>query len=228
MDGADANVTQILLGMFIIEHDEGNQDDEDLLLPSAAVEVGDLRGFFTLLQEISLRPDFFQLGNQDFLLRYRFTRLQMCWIHTALAFPPSFSAPCRTTWSNMEGLLIMLRKLAFSARLSDLCTEFGRSTSSLLKISNILMVWVWNRWGQLLTNPFAQHFFTADQVTGYMEAIANKTDVNLPSGASLMGPFAPFAAQSGTSGNFTMGTSEHTIDTGRYSKFNVLTQLTLH
>ena len=132
--GADGNMTEIMLGLFVMEHDKGNLDDEDMLFLSVAVEVGNSRGFLTLPLEIPARPDLFLLGDKEFLIRYRFIRRQVCWIHTALAFPPSFSAPCRTTWSSMEGLLILLRRLAFPARLSELCTEFGRSTSSLSKI----------------------------------------------------------------------------------------------
>ena len=128
--GADGNMTEIILGMFVMEHEERNLDDEDLLLLSVAVEVGDSRGFLTLPLEIPARPDLSLLGDKEFLIWYRFTRRQVCWIQTALAFPASFSAPCRTTWSSMEGLLILLRRLSLPARLSELCTEFGRSTSS--------------------------------------------------------------------------------------------------
>ena len=189
--GADGNMTEIMLGLFVMEHDEGILDDEDLLLLSVALEVGDSRGFLTIPLEIPARPDLFVLGDKEFLIRYRFTRRQVCWVHTALDFPPSFSAPCRTTWSSMEGLLILLRRLTFPARLSELCTEFGRSTSSLSKISNIMLAWVWSRWGQLLTNPFGQPFFSADRVTGYGEAIARKMNVDLPVWGFIDGTVRP-------------------------------------
>ena len=67
--GADGNMTEIMLGLFVMEHDEGNLDDEDLLLLSVAVEVGDSRGFLTLPLEIPARPDLFLLGDKEFLIR---------------------------------------------------------------------------------------------------------------------------------------------------------------
>ena len=79
----------------------------------------------------------------------------------------------------MEGLLILLRRLCYPNHLSGLCGEFGRLKSSLLKISDGMLLWVWNRWGNLLTQPFQQPFFTADRVEEYVEAISRVTNVNL-------------------------------------------------
>ena len=54
-----------------------------------------------------------------------------------------------------------------------------------------MLGWVWSRWGQLLTNPFGQPFFSADRVTEYVEAIARKTNVDLPVWGFIDGTVRP-------------------------------------
>ena len=58
----------------------------------------------------------------------------------------------------MEGLLVILRRLAYPAHLRDLCEEFGRSKPLLSLILNQTKIWLWNRRGDLLLDPFSKVF----------------------------------------------------------------------
>ena len=73
-----------------------------------------------------------------------------------MQIPDDFRSPCRTMWFGLDGLLIVLRRLAYPARLADLVSEVGRSEAVLSLIFNTMLGWISTRWGHVISNPFAQ------------------------------------------------------------------------
>ena len=63
--------------------------------------------------------------------------------------------------------------------IADLKSEFGRSKAVLSLILNTMLLWLWQRWGHLVTDPFNQPYFTAGRVAGYSQATARTTGVKL-------------------------------------------------
>ena len=98
---------------------------------------------------------------------------------TFFQMPPRFTGPCRTSWSSLEGLLVLLRRLSYPARLGDLCEEFGRSKPVLSLIFNTMLQWVWERYSGTLMDPFTRPYFTQERITRYTEAVARKVGVQL-------------------------------------------------
>ena len=82
------SLAESFLGLLVVDHDEGNLDDEDLVVLTLTTEFGDARGFLCLPQEIPARPNLFALADAEFLDRFRFTQRQIVAIHNALDMPP--------------------------------------------------------------------------------------------------------------------------------------------
>eukprot|EP00117_Sycon_ciliatum_P001173 scpid84873/ scgid1579/ len=169
----------VLCCLFLLAHDEGDLDDEELLMLIGGVELCAARGLLVGPQEIGIRLDFNLLDDDVCLRQFRFTHRQLEELFIALQVPHRFRAPCRTTWNGMEGLLILLRRLAYPDRLGMLCEEFGRSKPVLSLIINSMLMWIWERWGGLLENPFAQPYFTQGRIQAYVRAISAKVGVHL-------------------------------------------------
>ena len=126
-----------------------------------------------------------------------------------MQIPDEFRSPCRTKWFGLNGLLIVLRRLAYPARLADLVSEFGRPEAVLSLIFNTMVGWIWTRWGNVLSNPFAQPYFTASRTASYAKAVRQKSSVNLDVWGSLMEPSAQYVGQAYINGCFSMGISAY-------------------
>ena len=175
----ESECAQLLCGLLVVDHDDGHLDDEELILLVTAVEFADARCLLLPLLEIPGRIDLSSLNDAECKLKFRFTRRQICCVHEALQVPDRFRLPCRQVWSGMEGFLVLLRRLCYPNRLDDLCREFGRSKAALSLIFNRMLVWIWERWGRLVTNPFQQPYFTQALLDDYSTTIGASTSIDL-------------------------------------------------
>ena len=86
-------------------YSEGTLDEEEYILLSLGLELGDARSYFALPQEIPVRP-LLALDETTFLSRFRFTEPQVEAIHGALALPADFErkrhAPGRVVNTDRE------------------------------------------------------------------------------------------------------------------------------
>ena len=119
------------------------------------------------------------LDEETCLRRFRFTSPEIRRLYDALHVFPNYTAPCRTSWTGMEGLLVLLRRLTWPSRLGDLCEEFGRSTAVLSTIFNHMLSWLCETWGDVITNPFEKPFFTQERVASYRATIEREAGVDL-------------------------------------------------
>ena len=148
--------TQLLLALLLVEHEDGNLDEEELLLFVHGI-MPDLPG--NLIQSIGNHLVFERIDRQTCIRRFRFTKPQVLELVHRLGLPDVMRSPSQHSWTGLEGLLVVLRRLSYPGRLGELCEEFGRSKSALSIVFNFTLLWIYNRWDGLLTNPFTRPFF---------------------------------------------------------------------
>ena len=166
-----------LRSLLLLSHENGEIDEEELLLLLVALEDDAYTASLPLLQYIGPRLCLDDLDEETCLRRFRFQRRELYQLRDALNMPFEFSSPCRSSWSSIEGLLVLLRRLTYPARLGDLCEEFGRSKAGLSIVFNYTLLWIWETWGDLITEPLTKPYLTAERVASYEDAIRRKSGV---------------------------------------------------
>ena len=81
---------------------------------------------------------------------FRFDKAGLNELSVAMRMPESFQAPNRTKFSRIEGLCVLLRRLAYPNRLEDLSPLFGRTKFELSNIFSTTMAYVYNEYTPLL------------------------------------------------------------------------------
>jgi hypothetical protein len=114
-----------------------------------------------------------ELEEDECIAEFRFKKTDIPDLAAALKIPDVFYCPQGTICYGLEGLCIMLRRLAYPCRLSDLVPRFGRPMPELSMIFNEVISFVYKRhnprikqWNNLLLNP--------TQLERYATAITNK------------------------------------------------------
>ena len=191
MDSCDG--CDILGALLLVAHDDGDLDDDDLLVLAAMEEFASARGLLRIDFSLHLgnRLHLSSLDDEMCSSRFRFTRKQIEELMIGMQIPDEFRSPCRTKWFGLDGLLIVLRRLAYPARLADLVSEVGRSEAVLSLIFNTMLGWISTRWGHVLSNPFAQPYFTASRIASYARAVRQKSSVNLDVWGFIDGTVGP-------------------------------------
>lgn len=117
-------------------------------------------GFFLYLTE-GLNPiphrnySWFKLenySNEECVLNFRFTKADVIHLANALRLPGRFVCKNGTVASKLEGLCMLLRRLAYPNRLTDMVQMFGRSKSELSMVINSALDFVFNQHHSLLNN----------------------------------------------------------------------------
>ena len=165
-----------LCAVLLIAHDGGDIDDEELLLLLQALEE-DLSGpsHHVLGPRLCLRT----LDDQTCQLRFRFSSAEVMELCHALRIPEKMVGPSRVSWTGLEGVLVVLRRLTYPCRLGELSYEFGRSMPDLSRIFNETLVWIWRRWGGHLQDPFTKAYFTPARLQAYRTAVYEKCGIDL-------------------------------------------------
>ena len=172
----DREEQDLLVALLLLSHDEGDIDHDEFLLLLVVLEEGNP---CPLNQAIGRRLCFDLLDEETCLRRFRFSKDQLTELCQLLRLPDKMNAACRTTWSGLEGLLVVLRRLCYPNRLGDLCEEFGRSKGVLSLIFNVTLVWIYQQWGGLMENPFQRPFLSNWRLHEYRTAIHRRTGIDL-------------------------------------------------
>ena len=120
---------------LIIGHEQGLLSDEELLL---------------LLEEnSSKKPEFSyekyerfsieRIEEPECMSEFRVEKKDLPQLADALRLPDTFHCNQRTTADKSEGLCILLRRMSFPCRYSDMLARFGRPVPELSMISNTVM-----------------------------------------------------------------------------------------
>lgn len=91
----------------------------------------------------------------------------------ALQIPATFKCPQGTVCSGMEGLCLMLKRLAYPCRYFDLISTFARPIPELCMITNTVLDWIYNVHGFRLTS-WNQPFLSPANLQEYANAITRQ------------------------------------------------------
>ena len=154
---------------LIIAHEQGLLSDEELLL--------------LLEEDSSKNPEFShekyarfsieRIEEPESMSEFRVEKKDLPQLADALRLPDTFHCNQRTTAEKLEGLCILLRRMSFPCRYSDMLARFGRPVPELSMISNTVMNYIYDihghklcQWNHDILNP--AYFDT------YTDAISNK------------------------------------------------------
>ena len=90
-----------------------------------------------------------------------------------LQLPNSFRCHQRTTADKLEGLCILLRKMSYPCRYSDMIPRFGRPVAELSMITNNVMDYIYDVHGHRLTE-WNNDILNPGLLEMYADAVAQK------------------------------------------------------
>lgn len=137
--------------------------DEELLLlaeDESGLEDEELLGFYLYFTELPPliphrnypRFDLNKFSDEECLLNFRFEKVDVLHLVGALRLPDKFVCLNGTVAGAIEGLCVLLRRLSYPNRLTDMITMFGRSKTELSMIFNNVVDFVFAQHHSLLTN----------------------------------------------------------------------------
>ena len=91
----------------------------------------------------------------------------------ALQLPEKFICHQRTTADNIEGLSILLRRMAFPCRFSDMIPRFGRPVAELSMIYSEVLNFIYDAHGHKLTQ-WNHDLLNPQSLESYADAISSK------------------------------------------------------
>lgn len=162
---------EVVLENVIVRRDP-NRLDNNLI---RRIILGDI--FEMPVFEVVEIPDFDLNDIEDKFVKpfFRFQREDILRLARALRIPNNIrtrSGHCVST--GVEGLCILLRRLAYPNRLGDLENIFKRSPAALSEISNFMANYIYESYGHLLENIGQLSWINREQLDHYAQAISTK------------------------------------------------------
>ena len=151
-------------------HDDGDIDDEELLLLMPIHR----RNLHVGLPYSSYdRFDIFDMREDECEVEFRFKKEDIFRLAAALQLPNTFKCQNGVVVDNVEGLCIALKRFAYPCRYVDLIPRFGRPISQLCMVSNLVVDHIIDRFGYLLTS-LEQPWLSRHYLQLFAAAIHNK------------------------------------------------------
>ena len=154
---------------LLIAHDQGLVSDEELLLLLKANSSKNPEFSYEKYARFRIES----IEEPECMSEFRVEKKDLPLLADALRLPDTFHCNQRTTADKLEGLCILLRRMSFPCRYSDMLERFGRPVPELSMISNTVMNYIYDihghklcQWNHDILNP--RYFDT------YTEAISNK------------------------------------------------------
>ena len=138
-----------------------------------------------------------EMNDAECLAEFRFRKHDLQILSEVLQIPDSFRCYQRSVVDGMEGLCILLRRLSYPCRYSDMISRFGLPVPVLSMVSNDVLDFIYNTHRHRITqwnhNVLIQlHYrFT-------VTLFPTKELLYIIVLGSLMGPFDPYADQEST------------------------------
>ena len=160
------------------------KETRDLLLVSRVKGIINANEFAILYDvNMSKNPLFpydnyeeFSLGNfseEECIAEFRVEKNDLPVLGDALGIPPVFRCSQRSVFQGMEGLCMLLKRLAYPCRYSDMIPRFGRPVPEISMMTNVVLDWIYNEHGHHLTD-FNQPFLSRASLRTYADAIHQK------------------------------------------------------
>jgi len=118
----------------------------------------------------------FSLNNfsdEECLAEFRVAKHDLPVLVDALGIPRVFRCPQRSVFSGMEGLCMLLKRLAYPCRFSDMVPRFGRPVPEMSMMTNVVMEWIYHEHSHHLTD-FNQPFLSRASLRTYADSIHEK------------------------------------------------------
>ena len=161
--------------LFLLSHAHGILDDEELLI--LYEEYWPKNPDFCYENYERFSPD--DMNDAECLAEFRFRKHDLPLLANVLQIPDSFTCYQRTVTSGMEGLCVLLRRLSYPCRFSDIIPRFGRPVPVLSMVSNQVLDYIcdihghritqWNH--QILSQPLLQLY--SDTIAAQGSALDN-------------------------------------------------------
>ena len=118
------------------------------------------------------RFDLDSMNSAECKAEFRVEKQDLPRLIAALQLPPVFKCEQRSICDDIEGLCMLLKRVAYPCRLSDMIPRFGRPVSVISLITNDVMDYIYDvhghlitQWNQDLLNPAALQRY-ADAISG--------------------------------------------------------------
>ena len=98
------------------------------------------------------RLDLDEMNDDECNAEFRVRKRDLPTLVQALRIPPVFHLSQRSVVDGMEGLCMLLRRLAYPCRYGDLIHRFGRPVPILSMATNHVLDYIYNTHGHLITH----------------------------------------------------------------------------
>lgn len=157
------------MAVAVLDDTDSDSDLEDIVLLNVDIN-----------RDIENRAQLYGIFNLDEVppshckLYFRFEKNDIPRLAESLRVPQVIYTDSGHNVSGIEGLCILLRRLAYPNRLIDLEQFFGRSSTALSKIIDCMTHHIYFNFNYLLTNLRNLHWLNLDRLRNYSQAIQNK------------------------------------------------------
>ena len=103
----------------------------------------------------------------------RFAKNDLHSLLHCLQIPDRIVCQYRTVWCGMQGMCILLKRLSYPCRYTDMVARFGRNPTELYLIFNTVLDIVYATHHHHLES-WEQPFFSPDQLHNYAQAVHNR------------------------------------------------------
>ena len=144
--------------MLLLSHYEGIIDDKEFLLLYDLNKSNNLDLPYDSYESF----DFDVLEDDECLSEFRFQKHDLPLLAEVLGVPDVFKCSQRSIADGVEGLCILLKRLAYPCRYSDMLPRFARPVPVLCMISNTVLDFIFERhghrilqWNNTVLNPLS-------------------------------------------------------------------------
>ena len=162
--------------MIVIAYAEKLLTDEEFLFLYEANKPVNLDLPYYEYEEFNVEEN---ISEAECKAEFRFERGDIERLADVLQLPPTFECPQGSVCDRIEGLCILLRRLAYPCRYSDMVSRFARPVPVLCMISNVVLNYIYDlhhrritAWNQAILNPPALQQY-ADAVSDKGAALRN-------------------------------------------------------
>ena len=196
--------------MIVIAYAEKLLTDEEFLFLYEVSKSVNLELPYYEYEEFNLE----NISEAECKAEFRFERGDIERLADVLQLPPTFECPQGSVCDRIEGLCILLRRLAYPCRYSDMVSRFARPVPVLCMISNIVLNYIYDlhhrritAWNHAILNPLA--------LRQYADAVSEKGAALNNCFGFVDGTIHRFVNQESIKGWYTMGTREFMLSSFR-------------
>ena len=178
---------------LLLSYEDGILDEDEFLLLHKQFMPKNPNFSYEDYDRFSLN----QMNDAECLAEFRFRKHDLQILSEVFQIPDSLRCHQRSVVDGMEGLCIILRRLSYPCRYSDMISRFGLPVPILSLVSNDVLDFIYNthrhritQWNHNVLNPVA--------LQSYSNVISGKGAALHIVLGSLMGLFDPYADQEST------------------------------